>query len=232
VLPLHHVRVVNLVPSRGLVCSSVRAVGIEPTSSGLRIRCLSSRPDALLITSIFNFQRRRDPSMPPQSWVARESNPASFEKRLIYSQARVHSGIATHIASGRRESNPPFRHGKPACHRQHFDRKTHESHRAPVGSPIPMWRFTRALDSLVWRLSYEGVSSRPPTDRTPLLGFGDQAGPRPWPRRSCSCVRRACPASSLLARVCAPYSVPETPKGREPFSVRRPLGRSWFSWIY
>jgi len=47
-------------------------------------------------------------------------------------------------------------------------------------------------------MSYEGVSScRPPTERTPLPGFGDQVGPRPWPRRSCSCVRRACPASSL-----------------------------------
>ncbi len=78
-------------------------------------------------------------------------------------------------------------------------------------------------------MSYEGVSSRPPTDRTPLLGFGDQAGPRPWPRRSCSCVRRACPASSLSRAFRALRSVPETPKGREPSSVRRPLGRSWIS---
>jgi len=77
-------------------------------------------------------------------------------------------------------------------------------------------------------MSYEGVRCcRPPTDRTPLLGFGDQAGPRPWPRRSCSCVRRACPASSLSrASHRAQLSVLKRRKGREPSSVRRPLGRS------
>src|SRR5262249_43964253 len=53
---------------------------------------------------------------------------------------------------------------------------------------------------LLCRLSYEGVRCRPPTDRTPLPGFGDQVGPRPWPMRSCSYVRRVCPASRFLLR--------------------------------
>jgi hypothetical protein len=77
-------------------------------------------------------------------------------------------------------------------------------------------------------VSYEGVvRCRPPTDRTSLLGFGDQAGPRPWPRRSCSCVRRVCPASPFRLRAVARgHSWPKTPKGREPFRFTGPFGRS------
>jgi len=73
-------------------------------------------------------------------------------------------------------------------------------------------------------MSYEGVSSRPPTDRTPLPGFGDQAGPRPWPRRSCSCVRRVCPASSLCLRAHARgYFGSRNAEGPGTIAVHRPF---------
>ena len=39
--------------------------------------------------------------MPPQLWVVWESNPEGSEERLIYSQARLHSGLTTLNASER-----------------------------------------------------------------------------------------------------------------------------------
>lgn len=67
----------------------VHAVGIEPTSNGLRIRCLTSQPGMHTnIIRLFNCQ-----------WEAWESNPASSTERLGYNQARLHSGIASRSQS-------------------------------------------------------------------------------------------------------------------------------------
>ena len=167
---------------------------------------------SFLITSTIRFSKA-PASVDAAALVGRLGiEPSWLKERLVYSQARLHSGLTTHIQSGRRELNPSFRHGKAACHHN----TSTAGHTSPVEPPSGVEPEPAPYKSAALPMSYEGVSSRPPTDRTPLLGFGDQAGPRPWPRRSCSCVRRACPASSLSCAFRALRSVPETPKGREP----------------
>jgi hypothetical protein len=124
------------------IAIAVRAVGIEPTSNGLRIRCLSSRPDAhgalfetrarsFLIDVTIRFSKTTT-SVDVVAAVGRPGiEPGQLEERLIYSQARVHSGITTRIESGRRELNPSLRHGEPACHHN----TSTAGHTSPVEPP-------------------------------------------------------------------------------------------------
>jgi hypothetical protein len=104
--------------------------------------------------------------------------PGRLEERLIYSQPRVHSGLTTQLQSGRRELNPPFRHGKPACHHN----TSTAGHTSPVGAEAGFAPTRRGETWLCWRSATSASA----------------AGHRRVARHcSRSVFRRVCPASSL-----------------------------------
>ena len=174
-------------------------MGIEPTSNRLRICCLTSRPGA-------------------HGALAKYRELALLISTIRFSKWPLPVGNADIGAVGGNRT----RHSDLASRRVTMNTSTAEDTRVPR-APVGSCTRTGALQERCSAgMSYEGVSSRPPTDRTPLLGFGDQAGPRPWPRRSCSCVRRVCPASSLVRATFARCVGPRNGEGPGTFRFTGP----------